>query len=371
MKLEDFSKLKVRIEEAYKKKNQNFLDLIIESEESNITILKLVKESQIKFFGNQIKNSIVYATYSKRIYDYVVLRLKDFLMIKEIRFIEKKDDLSFYTNSSMKFNSIIMNPPYDDNLHLKVVNECLNHIVDNGEIINLSPIRWLQDPLAEYKRDSDWKAFKRIRNQIEKLDVIQAQDALRLFGAAFTMNLGIYTINKNGGWTSFDKNNILTKIISSKSIGIPFTTYGKRTKKFFVLLKTVDGTSHVERGQLPDGNILRKEYHYGKWFEDGVSTNGKTLQQCKDDNKRCTNGNINNWRIVEFDTKSEIENFYNFTKTNLCRYVYLSECCGTSTPNCKYLPFMPTYTHPWTDEMLYDYYSLTEDEIKEIEETIK
>lgn len=37
----------------------------------------------------------------------------------------------------------------------------------------------------------------------------------------------------------------------------------------------------------------------------------------------------------------------------------------------KYLPFMPTYTHPWTDEMLYEYFDLTEDEIKEIEQEIK
>ena len=33
----------------------------------------------------------------------------------------------------------------------------------------------------------------------------------------------------------------------------------------------------------------------------------------------------------------------------------------------KILPFMPTYEHPWTDEMLYEYFGLTEDEIKEIE----
>ena len=29
------------------------------------------------------------------------------------------------------------------------------------------------------------------------------------------------------------------------------------------------------------------------------------------------------------------------------------------------------YTHPWTDEMLYEYFDLTEDEIKEIEQDIK
>ena len=37
----------------------------------------------------------------------------------------------------------------------------------------------------------------------------------------------------------------------------------------------------------------------------------------------------------------------------------------------EYVPFMPTYTHPWTDEMLYEYFGLNEDEIKEIECSIK
>ena len=29
--------------------------------------------------------------------------------------------------------------------------------------------------------------------------------------------------------------------------------------------------------------------------------------------------------------------------------------------------FLPDYTHPWTDEMLYKYFNLTEDEISMIE----
>ena len=31
----------------------------------------------------------------------------------------------------------------------------------------------------------------------------------------------------------------------------------------------------------------------------------------------------------------------------------------------------PTYTNHWTDEMLYSYFGLTEDEVKEIESEIK
>ena len=94
----------------------------------------------------------------------------------------------------MKFDHIIMNPPYCRNLHLKILNEAIHH---SDDIVNLSPIRWLQDPLAEYKRNSDFKKFTEIRERIESIDVIQMVEATRLFNsAAFSMDLGIYHVTK-------------------------------------------------------------------------------------------------------------------------------------------------------------------------------
>lgn len=40
----------------------------------------------------------------------------------------------------MKFDHVVMNPPYDGNLHLKVVQEAMKH---SDDVVNLSPIRWL------------------------------------------------------------------------------------------------------------------------------------------------------------------------------------------------------------------------------------
>lgn len=64
-------------------------------------------------------------------------------------------------NNDMKFDKIIMNPPYSKNLHLKILAKTIEHLKDeNSECVNLSPIRWLQDPLAKYKKNSDLKRFK-------------------------------------------------------------------------------------------------------------------------------------------------------------------------------------------------------------------
>ena len=41
------------------------------------------------------------------------------------------------------------------------------------KVVNISPVRWLQDPLAKYKKNSDYKKFEEsISKKIESLDVI-------------------------------------------------------------------------------------------------------------------------------------------------------------------------------------------------------
>ena len=51
----------------------------------------------------------------------------------------------------MHFDKIIMNPPYDGNLHLKILSKIISEYPE-AEVVNLSPIRWLQDHLSEYKK---------------------------------------------------------------------------------------------------------------------------------------------------------------------------------------------------------------------------
>ena len=84
-----------------------------------------------------------------------------------------------------------------------------------------------------------------------------------------------------------------------------------------------------------------------------------------------TNGNINEWRVVEFDTENEVQNFYTFTKTKFVRYVYINEGTGTLNPQHKFLPFMHDYTRLWTDKDLYEYFNLTPEEISIIESEIQ
>ena len=60
----------------------------------------------------------------------------------------------------MKFDRIIMNPPYDGNLHLKFLKEALNHLTEDGKVVNISPVRWLQDPSSRLRKSQIMRCLK-------------------------------------------------------------------------------------------------------------------------------------------------------------------------------------------------------------------
>ena len=56
------------------------------------------------------------------------------------------------------FDLCIMNPPYSGSLHLRILERVIP-IAD--EVVNISPIRWLQDPTAFMKkRKTDMKKYE-------------------------------------------------------------------------------------------------------------------------------------------------------------------------------------------------------------------
>ena len=274
---------------------------------------------------------------------------------------------------TMNFDHIIMNPPYDKNLHLKILSEAMKH---SDDVVNLSPIRWLQDPLAEYKKNSDWKKFDSVRKGIETLDVVPMVEATQLFNsAAFSMDLGIYHITKSGGWTSCFNNSIIDKVVehSDKTISDVISEnedYGWRVriKKLMPIPSNrPNGTAleytntylcHQSLDWVYKNGFNKEGVH---WSENKLAGAGGPKSYTKEDRLPYS---------IMFNTEEEAYNFQAYTKTKFFKYIYSKMKIDQNVP-LKYLPFMPTYTHPWTDEMLYEYFGLTEDEINEIEQEIK
>ena len=76
-----------------------------------------------------------------------------------------------------------------------------------------------------------------------------------------------------------------------------------------------------------------------------------------------------NGRSFVFNSYEEALNCYNAMNTKLARF-----CCCKSVVDSnvypEYAPWLGDYTHPWTDEDLYKYFELTDDEIKIIEQSL-
>ena len=233
-----------------------------------------------------------------------------------------------------------MNPPYDKNLHLKILQEAMKH---SDDVVNLSPIRWLQDPLAEYKKASDWKKFEDIREKIESLDVVEMKDASDIFGALFNVNLGIYHITNKGGWER-EIDPLVEKVVNKclEIAGLPAETY--TGQKNAVVIKQMTNPNRSTAY-----NLCSRAVGY------------KNVNSLDDKKQMC----------ICFKTSEEADNFRKSTETKMYKYCVKHILTNENVVCCyKFLPFMPTYTHPWTDEMLYKYFCLNEEEIKEIEKEI-
>lgn len=263
----------------------------------------------------------------------------------------------------MKFDHVVMNPPYDGNLHLKVVQEAMKH---SDDVVNLSPIRWLQDPLAEEKKGSDWKKFADIRKHTESIEVVDVEDANQQFGIGLFSDLGIYHITPTGGlnfdgyWKSSRKPGavvMIEKLVANKA--------------------TLKG--HTERNKV-DGirvplTMIGGNRGYKPIYKDIAVTidgkvGGKDWTQCK---------NMGGYEkaagsplpvSIKFTTVNEAQNFYDSWKTPLLSWV-----CDISHQQQNIqedmLPYLGDYTHPWDDAALYKYFGLTQEEISLIEEEMK
>ena len=247
---------------------------------------------------------------------------------------------------NMNFDHIIMNPPYDKNLHLKILQEAMKH---SDDVVNLSPIRWLQDPLAEYKKNSDWEKFESVRKEIETLDVVPNSVACCMFGAGIAMNLGIYHITPKGGWERETK------------------WYEKIVIKYWIEKRTlIHHWTGDYKGDFT-GNFVKLPLLHGHpgqadWYE--ITSPDKSYCFTKPDKDNVRSPTVN------FATKEEAENFWDTLQTKFYKFINY-KCRCTTTPPFECFPWLSDYTHPWTDEMLFEYFGLTEDEVNEIEQSIK
>lgn len=107
-------------------------------------------------------------------------------------------DFDFEKND-MKFDCIIMNPPYQRNLHLKILAEAIKHLKDEKSVcVNLSPIPRLTSIRNLYDEKTIARNAKTEQYAYLK-DVEQIRNGIEMFNAGIQQHLGIqvYSTNKH------------------------------------------------------------------------------------------------------------------------------------------------------------------------------
>lgn len=99
---------------------------------------------------------------------------------------------------------------------------------------------------------------------------------------------------------------------------------------------------------------------YGKFY-DGLNEESMTLEQCYERIPSATNGSVDEFFIVSFDTEKELDNFIAYTDTNLFKYAFVKTYRNMAL-RLDVLPYMNDYTRPWTDEDLKEYFGITDEE---------
>lgn len=272
-----------------------------------------------------------------------------------------KKILNEFKETDMKFDVAIMNPPYDRNLHLKILE---NVIPIANKVVNISPVSQLVNCVNTFKdgRNDTKKYFTGIGKHLKSCGkIFSIEEALQIFtGARITNPLAIQVyeisynsieecerVNSHNGMKtivkkvydySHDVDNIENHLESNKKDGyrIKFGRIGGGTWTAF-RPHTLDAFKEV----IYDGLLADGRPH---WQMCSVNQYTKKTEELPES--------------LPFATKAEAQNFIDSYNTK-----FLKTCLGFLHVDMhihpEYLPYMQDYTQPWDDKRFCEYFRIT------------
>ena len=224
-----------------------------------------------------------------------------------------------------KFDVAIMNPPYDGNLHLEILEKAIP-IAD--KIINISPIGYALDwPLFyNLKSTPNFKLKQYILKHISSFEILNAE-----------------YVNKVFNIKSFEKLAITTYDGEEHDIGMKlYLTDKRKSKSVFekVILPIANGVydnlaAHIQISTIHGNPGKNDEF-------DVVTPQYKLVKHLKPKNM----------------PESDFINWHNSCKTKFMKY------CNLLTRQGQHLypsliPYMGDYSNPWDDKRFCEYFCIT------------
>lgn len=298
--------------------------------------------------------------------------------------------------NTMKFDIVLMNPPYDNGLHLvflKKTSEISN------KIISVQPCNWLylnssqkrtkdvRELVNRYHTEAEVykngrKLFDEIRSKsyisILNIDCTKEDDYILIKDDSIDYNISEYhniddvkLFGNDPIWKS-----IYNKIILDK---------GDKLESHAHVYKDIPGIiAYFQKvGNAVDRNDINR--FIGKWVFTHTSMAGheKANGEPSDDwytiiGKKSLGSIPHKFEDIKddlkcfyiFDTKEECQNFIDYVKTDFARSIlYMVKIGKESIFFDKYAPWLD-FKEKWNDEKLFEKYNITKEEQEKIREVL-
>ena len=276
-------------------------------------LMSLNKDAEFWIYGNQEVNE--------------ALRVLGFSFHEVAEDLESKT----YNIPDMKFDCIIMNPPYGRSLPHNILNIASKYLKDDKSVVvSLQPVT----PYQTFVEST--KVTKENMSHIKDIEIIQADKASEIFGITVRSDLGIIQIDNSIHDYKYQFNEckpIYDKIINKKLKSWRSVCVCDKDPKHFLYMNGDNG------------------YAKGWHLKPTEIFNGKT-----------------NAKLV-FNSKEEKDNFFNSVKnTWLYKFIYILDN-DAAVP--AHFPFMQDYSKPWDDARFYKFFNITSEEQKVIKEAME
>ena len=266
-----------------------------------------------------------------------------------------------FEKMGMKFDVAVMNPPYDGNLHLKILEKVIP-IAD--KVVNISPVSQLVNCVNTFKdgKNDTKKYFAGIGKHLKSCGkIFSIEEALQIFtGARITNPLAIQVYEMS--YNSIEECERVNSHNGMKAI----------IKKVYDYSHNVDNIeNHLESNKKDGYRIKFGRIGGGTWTAfrphtldafkevvyDGLLADGRPHWQMCSVNQY-TKKTEELPESLPFATKVEAQNFIDSYNTK-----FLKTCLGFLHVDMhihpEYLPYMSDYTQPWTDKRFCKYFGIT------------
>lgn len=240
----------------------------------------------------------------------------------------------------MKFSYAIMNPPYHRNLHLKFLEKVIKV---TGKTVNISPVRWLQDPFGERP--------KFMNGHIESFEFVPRAMA----NAAFAINEGDLSIDcfcENG--KSFTNNPLDDEFCCFKYTE-KYNDW-RVAKSIFQKLMQKNILYSLRDATVKNGFTFPLKYFTTRYATSGHNDNGGNNGfriVSKNYSTAIEVSDAAGIKYLNFGSEKERKNAYDSFNTTFARF------CIAITESLKMSPYMGDYTKPWTNARFCEYFGIT------------